>query len=56
VADYRLGMLQIPLITTSGSAFSAATDHGGDMVLAMLARGCLRELDTRGIIREVAPV
>lgn len=46
--DYRLGMLQVPLITTLGFAFSAATDRGDDMVLAMLSRGsrAIRELGT----------
>ena len=33
-------MLQIPLITTLGFAFSAATDRGDDMAVAMLTRGC----------------
>ncbi|OHU32931.1 phosphotransferase family protein [Mycobacteroides chelonae] len=51
--DYRLGMLQVPLITTFGYAFAAATDRGDEMVLAMLARGCraIRHLDTLELIR-----
>ena len=51
--DYRLGMLQVPLLTTFGFAFSAATERGDDMVLAMLERGCraIRELGTLGEIR-----
>ncbi|MGB3483274.1 MAG: phosphotransferase [Mycobacterium sp.] len=54
--DYRLGMPQIPLITTFGFAFSAATERGDDMVLTMLQRGCraLRELGTAALIRELA--
>ena len=54
--DYRLGMLQVPLITTLGFAFSAATERGDDMVLAMLSRGCraIRELGTLDLIRELS--
>lgn len=50
--DYRIGMLQIPLLTMLGFAFSSATERGNDMVLAMLTRGCaaIRELDTLGRI------
>lgn len=53
-ADYRLGMPQIPLITTFGFAFSAATERGDDMVLTMLERGCraIRELGTLELIRQ----
>lgn len=52
--DYILGMLQVPLLTTFGFAFAAATDRGDDMVLAMLERGCraIRELGTLNLIRE----
>jgi aminoglycoside phosphotransferase (APT) family kinase protein len=52
--DYILGMLQVPLLTTFGFAFAAATDRGDDMVLAMLERGCraIRELGTLDLIRE----
>lgn len=55
--DYRLGMLQAPLITTLGLAFAAATERGDEMVLTMLARGCqaIRELDTLELIRQMAP-
>lgn len=51
--DYRFGMLQVPLITTLGFAFSAATERGDDMVLAMLARGgrAIRELGTLEMVR-----
>jgi aminoglycoside phosphotransferase (APT) family kinase protein len=54
--DYRLGMPQIPLITTFGFAFSAATERGDDMVLTMLQRGCraIRELGTVELIQEMA--
>ena len=46
--DYVVGMLQIPLITTLGFAFSAATGRGDEMALVMLERGCraIRELGT----------
>ena len=46
--DYRLGMLQVPLITTLGFAFSAATERGDEMALVMLERGsrAIRELGT----------
>jgi aminoglycoside phosphotransferase (APT) family kinase protein len=52
--DYRLGMLQVTLLTTFGFAFAAETERGGDMVLAMLERGCraIRELGTLDLIRE----
>ncbi|MGV0992186.1 MAG: phosphotransferase family protein [Mycobacterium sp.] len=51
--DYRFGMLQVPMITTLGFAFSAATDRGDDMSLAMLQRGAraIRELGTLDLIR-----
>ena len=46
--DYRLGVLQAPLISALGFAFAAATERGDDMVLAMLSRGCqaFRDLGT----------
>lgn len=51
--DYRFGMLQVPLITTLGFAFSASTERGEDMVLTMLERGgrAIRELGTLDLIR-----
>ena len=51
--DYCFGMLQVPLITTLGFAFSAATDRGDDMTLTMLERGsrAIRELGTLELIR-----
>jgi aminoglycoside phosphotransferase (APT) family kinase protein len=55
--DYRLGMLQIPMLTTLGYAFAAVTDRGDDMALAMLGRGCraIRELETLDLIRDLTP-
>jgi hypothetical protein len=54
--DYRIGMLQVPLLTTFGYAFAAATDRGDAMVLTMLARGCraIRDLGTNELIRELS--
>lgn len=51
-ADYCLGMLQAPLIATLGTAFSATTERGDQMMLVMLERACaaIRELDTFAII------
>ena len=45
-------MLQVPLICTLGFAFSAETERGGDMMLAMLHRGsrAIRDLGTLGMI------
>ncbi len=50
--DYRLGVLQAPLITTLGFAFAASTERGDEMVLTMLRRGCraIRELDAIELI------
>jgi aminoglycoside/choline kinase family phosphotransferase len=56
-ADYRLGMLQTPLITTLGAAFSTTTERGDDVALVMLERACaaIAELGTLEIIdREIA--
>jgi hypothetical protein len=46
--DYRLGVIQAPLITGLGFAFAASTERGDEMVLTMLHRGCqaIRELET----------
>ncbi|MGB7144736.1 MAG: aminoglycoside phosphotransferase family protein [Mycobacterium sp.] len=54
--DYRIGMLQVPLLTTFGYAFAAATDRGDEMVLVMLTRGCraIRHLQTTELIRKLA--
>lgn len=50
--DYRLGVVQAPLISALGFAFAASTERGDDMVLAMLSRGCraIRELGTLDLI------
>ena len=50
--DYRLGMLQVPLICTLGFAFSAETERGGDMMLAMMERGsqAIRDLGTLALV------
>jgi aminoglycoside phosphotransferase (APT) family kinase protein len=50
--DYRLGVLQAPLISALGFAFAATTDRGDDMVLTMLQRGCqaIRDLRTLELI------
>ena len=51
--DYRVGMLQVPLITTLGCAFSISTERGDDMMLVMLERGCraIRELGSLNLVR-----
>jgi hypothetical protein len=51
--DYCFGMLQIPLISTLGFAFSASTDRGDDMMVAMLERGsrAIRDLGTLELVR-----
>jgi hypothetical protein len=50
--DYRLGVLQAPLISALGFAFAASTERGDDMVLTMLTRGCqaIRDLGTLELI------
>jgi hypothetical protein len=50
--DYRLGVLQAPLITSLGFAFAASTERGDEMILTMLHRGCraIRELGTLDLI------
>ncbi|MGX9792105.1 phosphotransferase family protein [Mycobacterium sp. MMS18-G62] len=51
--DYRLGVVQAPLITGLGFAFAASTERGDEMILAMLHRGCraIRELETLDLIK-----
>ncbi|HXO52939.1 MAG TPA: phosphotransferase, partial [Mycobacterium sp.] len=53
--DYRLGMLQVPLLSTLGFASSVVTDRGTEMFLTMLRRGCraIRELDTLTLVRDL---
>jgi hypothetical protein len=50
--DYRLGVIQAPLITGLGFAFAASTERGDEMILTMLHRGCraIRELETLDLI------
>jgi hypothetical protein len=50
--DYRLGIIQAPLITGLGFAFAASTERGDEMILTMLHRGCraIRELGTLDLI------
>jgi hypothetical protein len=50
--DYRLGVIQAPLITGLGFAFAASTERGDEMILTMLHRGCraIRELETLELI------
>lgn len=51
--DYRLGLLQAPLITTLGCAFASNTERGDEMMRIMLERGCqaIRELGSLELIR-----
>jgi hypothetical protein len=51
--DYRIGMLQAPLITTLGCAFASNTERGDEMMRVMLERGCqaIRELGSLELIR-----
>jgi hypothetical protein len=55
--DYRLGMLQAPLITCLGCAFAASTERGDEMMAVMLSRGCqaIRDLRVLDLIDEIAP-
>ncbi|MBV9516144.1 MAG: phosphotransferase [Mycobacteriaceae bacterium] len=54
--DYRLGMLQAPLITALGCAFAASTERGDEMIAVMLQRGCraIRELGTLELVEKIA--
>jgi hypothetical protein len=51
--DYRIGVLQAPLLTVLGCAFASTTERGDDMMMVMLARGCqaLRELGSLDVVR-----
>ncbi|AFM17814.1 putative aminoglycoside phosphotransferase [Mycolicibacterium chubuense NBB4] len=51
--DYRLGVLQAPLLTTLGFAFASSTERGDEMILTMLHRGCraIRELGAIDVVR-----
>jgi hypothetical protein len=50
--DYRLGVMQAPLLTALGFAFAASTERGDEMMLAMFHRGCraIRELETLELV------
>ncbi len=50
--DYRLGVVQVPLLVALGTAFASTTERGDDMMMAMLSRGCqaIRELETLELI------
>jgi Phosphotransferase enzyme family len=51
--DYRLGVVQVPLLVALGTAFASTTERGDEMMLAMLSRGCraIRDLGTLDLIR-----
>ena len=51
--DYRLGVMQAPLLSSLGFAFAASTERGDEMMLAMFHRGCqaIRELGTLDLIK-----
>ena len=50
--DYRLGLLQAPLLIVLGTAFANSTERGDDMMLAMTARSCqaIRELGAMELV------
>jgi len=51
--DYRLGVIQAPLLSSLGFAFASSTERGDEMMLAMFHRGCqaIRELGTLDLIK-----
>jgi hypothetical protein len=51
--DYRIGVVQVPLLVALGTAFASTTERGDDMMMVMLRRGCraIRELETLELIR-----
>lgn len=51
--DYRVGMLQVPLLTVLGCAFAISTARGDEMMLVMLERGCraIRDLGSVELVR-----
>jgi Phosphotransferase enzyme family len=53
--DYRMGMLQAPLIASLGFAFAVSTQRGDEMVAVMLQRGCraIRELKTLELVSSI---
>ena len=54
--DYRVGLLQVPLITALAVAFVASTERGDDVMLAMMSRSCraIRELQSLELIRKLS--
>jgi hypothetical protein len=50
--DYRVGMLQVPLLSVLGCAFAISTERGDDMMLVMLERGCqaIRDLGSLDLV------
>jgi aminoglycoside phosphotransferase (APT) family kinase protein len=50
--NYRLGVIQAPLITALGLAFASSTERGDEMILTMLSRGCraVRELGALDLV------
>ncbi|MDR3660438.1 MAG: aminoglycoside phosphotransferase family protein [Mycobacterium sp.] len=50
--DYRLGMLQAPLLIVLGTAFATSTERGDDMMLVMTARSgqAIRELGSMDLV------
>ena len=56
--DYRLGLLQVPLITAMAVAFVESTERGDEVMVTMIRRSCraIRELNTLELIREQSPL
>jgi hypothetical protein len=56
--DYRLGVIQAPLISALGFAFAASTERGDEMMLVMFHRGCqaIRELETLELINSLQSI
>lgn len=54
--DYRLGLLQVPLITALAVAFVTSTERGDDVMVAMIQRSCraIRELGSLELIAELS--
>jgi aminoglycoside phosphotransferase (APT) family kinase protein len=51
--DYRLGLLQVPLISAMAVAFVESTERGDDVMVAMLQRSlrAIRELESLDLVR-----
>ena len=52
--DYRIGMLQVPMLSTLGWAFSASTDRGDEMMVTMVERAtvAIEDLGTLELVRD----